>query len=350
MMNHFRSDRVRGFWIWLGLMVAASSQAADPLSTAPVERREVAHTYAADGVVEATKQSTVSAQISGRITEINFDIGDLVRKGQVLVRIDDTAASQGLNESRAVLAQAEAAYGNAKANFERTQRLFEQKFVSRAALDRAEADYRSAKSQFEARRASVAIAANNLDHATVIAPYGGVVLARHVELGEVATPGKPLMTGFDPGELRVVVNVPQSQVRQVRALAEAKVELPALRRWVEPVTVTVQPGADPRTHTTKVRLDLPPDQRDVYPGMFARAHFVVGKATKTLVPATSVLRRSELTAVYVVDDKGKPRLRQVRIGEPVGENSIEVLAGLAPGENVALDPVKAGIASARTGD
>jgi len=335
-------------WIVLGWLVVTAAQAAEPLATATVVRREVSLTYAADGLVEATKQSTVSAQISGRITAINFDVGDVVKKGQVLVQIDETAAGQALNESKAVLAQAQAGYENAKANYERTQRLFEQKFVSRAALDRAEAEFRSAESALQARKASVGMAANTLGHATVLAPYGGVVLARHVELGEMATPGTPLMTGFDPGELRVAVNVPQDKVRQVRALGDAMVELPALKRWVKPVAVTVRPGADPRTHTTEVRLDLPPDQADAYPGMFARGHFVIGKGDKTLIPATAVLRRSELTAVYVVDDKGAPRLRQVRIGEPVGETEVEVLAGLAPGEKIALEPVKAGMAAAST--
>ena len=77
--------------------------------------------------------------------------------------------------------------------------------------------------------------------------------------------------------------------------------------------------------------------------MFARAHFAVSRARKLLVPEAAVLRRSELTAVYVVDAKDKVQLRQVRLGEPAGEAQIEVLAGLTPGERVALDPVKAGI-------
>jgi membrane fusion protein, multidrug efflux system len=326
----------------LGWLATAAAY-AEPLATAPVVQREVDLTYAADGVVEALRQSTVSAQISGRITELDFDVGDRVRNGQVLVRIDDTEVSQALNESRAVLAQAEANYENAKANYERTRQLFDRAFVSQAALDRAEAEYRSAKSQMEARRASAGIAANTRSYATVIAPYDGVVLARHVELGEMASPGKPLMTGFDPRELRVVVNVPQDKVREVRAIRTATVELPALRHWVKPTNMSVRPGADARTHTTQVRLELPANQADAYPGMFARVHFVVGRAKKTLIPSSAVLRRSELTAVYAVDDKGAVRLRQVRMGEPVGEQDVEVLAGLSPGEKVAIDPVKAGI-------
>jgi hypothetical protein len=127
------------------------------------------------------------------------------------------------------------------------------------------------------------------------------------------------------------------------------VELPTLGRRVKPGEITVKPGADVRTHTTQVRLDLPPNLTDVYPGMYARAHFVVGRAEKLVVPASAVLRRSELTAVYVVDAQGAARLRQVRAGEPVGESEVEVLAGLSAGEKVALDPLKAGMQSAAGG-
>jgi len=335
---------VRRLLVLMAILAIPAAGAVEPLAHAPAQLREVELTYAADGVVEPVRQSTVSAQISGRIVEISFDTGDTVRKGQVLVRIDDTEVSQALNESQAVLAQAEANYHNAKANYERSQRLFEQKFVSQAALDRAEAEYRSARSQMEARQAGAGIAAATRGYATVIAPYNGVVLTRHVEIGETVAPGKALMTGFDPGELRVVANVPQDKVREVRAVRAATVEFAALGLRVKPTAVTVKPGADVRTHTTQVRLDLPANLPDVYPGMFARAHFVVGRASRLLVPASAVLRRSELTAVYVVDGQGLPRLRQVRVGEPVGDREIEVMAGLSPGENVALDPVKAGMA------
>jgi hypothetical protein len=113
--------------------------------------------------------------------------------------------------------------------------------------------------------------------------------------------------------------------------------------------VTVVPAADPRTHTTRVRIELPEDVRGVYPGVFARAHFVVGSAPRLLVPREAVLRRSEVTAVYVIDAKGYPQLRQVRLGAAADEQSVEVLAGLKAGERVALDPVKAGMQTAPKG-
>lgn len=330
-------------WILLGIFLAPLAQAALPFATATVEYREVDQTYAAEALVEAVRQSTVAAQISGRIVEINFDVGDTVKKGQVLVRIDESEARQAVAGSEAVVAQARANLQNARQHYERTRQLLAQKFVSQAALDKAQADYKAAEAQLAAAQASANQAATARGFTAVMAPYSGVVAIRHVEMGEMASPGKPLMTGFDPRDLRVVASIPQYKLAEVRRAARAQVEFPSLNKWIAAKAVTLLPAADVKTHTTRVRLDLPEDIRDVYPGMFARAHFSIGRAKKLLVPAQAVIRRSEVTAVYVVDTKGGVTFRQVRLGEPVADGMTEVLAGLSVGETVALEPVKAGM-------
>jgi hypothetical protein len=157
------------------------------------------------------------------------------------------------------------------------------------------------------------------------------------------------MTGFDPSTLRVVATVPQAQVAAIQAGGKARIEVPSLGRWVDVKAMTIVPAADPRTHTTRIRLELPAEVRGVYPGVYARVHFVVGKAPRLLVPRAAVVRRSEVTAVYVVDEQGdarlRPQLRQIRLGSAGDEGAVEVLAGLKPGERVALEPIKAGMAS-----
>mgnify|MGYP000191507496 CR=1 FL=1 len=327
----------------LGLLFSPlAALAALPFPVGTVEFREVDQTYAAEGLVEAVKQSTVSAQIAGRIVELNFDVGDYVKQGQVIARIDESVVGAQAAGSQAQVAQARALLENARAQYERSKQLFAQKFISQAALDKATSEYRAAQAQAAASLAGAGEAAATRRFATLVAPYSGVVSARHVELGEMAMPGKPIMTGFDPKDLRVEVSVPEYKLAAVRALSRATVELPAIHKWVKATQVTILPAADVRTHATRVRLDLPPDSRDIYPGMFARAHFAVGRAQKLLVPAQAVLRRSELTAVYVVDANNNVQLRQIRAGEPMGEGQVEVLAGLTPGERVALDPVQAG--------
>jgi RND family efflux transporter MFP subunit len=332
------------FWMfWPLLLGALTARASEPLAVAPVQYREIEQTYSVEGMVEATRQSTVSAQISGRIKEINFDVGSRVNKGQVILRIDERETAQALAGSNAQVVQAQATLQNAKANYERSKQLFEQKFISQSALDKSEADYRIARAQATASEASAGQASLERGYSDVVAPYGGIVAARLVEVGEMVMPGKPLMVGFDPGEMRVIVSVPQFKLQEIGAHPKAFVELPSLNRFVQAASTTVQPLADSRTHSTQVRVNLPANEAGVYPGMFVRTHFVVGKANKLVIPGSAILHRSEVVAVYVVDENNKVGLRQVRVGDVFADGSVEALAGLNPGEKVALDPVKAGM-------
>ncbi len=332
-------------WIAAGLLIqlSMSAHAGAGLETVPVQYREVAQTYSAEGVVEATRQSTVSAQISGRVKEVDFDIGDHVKKGQIILRIDESEADQALAGSEAQLRQAEAALQNAKLNYERSLQLFEQKFISQSALDKALSDYKMAQAQAAASAAGEKQSALARSYTSVIAPYSGVVSARMVEMGEMVMVGKPLMTGFDPSQMRVIVSVPQYKMGDIGQHPKVTVEVPSLSRWIKAASVVVQPAADMRTHSTQVKVTLPDNEKGLYPGMFARAHFEIGKTSKLLVPATAVVHRGEVVAVYVVDEKGAISLRQVRTSDEGTENEVEILSGLNPGERVAVDAVKAGM-------
>jgi len=325
---------------------AKSAAPAGPaLDSGLVELRDIELTWSSEAVIEAVRQSTVSAQIAGRVVDIRFDVGDRVKKGEVIVRIDERAASQAVAASEAQVREAQATMSNARAQYDRSRQLLAQKFISQAALEQSETAFKAAQARVTALLAGAGQAATERSFATIVAPYGGIVSARHVELGEMAVPGKPLMTGFDPATLRVSASVPQAQVAAVQAGGRARIEIPSLARWVDAKSLTVIPTADPRTHTTQVRLDLPEDVSGVYPGVFARVHFVVGRSPRLLAPRAAVLRRSELTAVYVIGADGRPLLRQVRLGDAGDERAVEVLAGLKAGERVALDPVKAGLAT-----
>ncbi len=317
-----------------GLTFAQAAPMAT-LDTATVELREIELTWPAEAVVEAVKQATLAAQVPGRVMEVRFDAGDSVKQGQLLMRIDAREAAEGYAASQATFA-------NAKANYERTKNLYAQKFISKAALDKAEAEYKAAQAGSGAAGAAAS-------HASIVSPLTGFVAQRHTEAGEMAVPGRPLVTVYDPKGLRVTSSIPQYKLAEVRASLRAKIEFPESGRWVDAAKVEVLPAADPRTHTVQARVYLPENVAGIIPGMFARAHFVIGKAKKLLIPAAAVLRRGEVTAVYVIDEKNAVRLRQVRLSEPFTAGGQtpggfhEVLAGLSAGEKVALDPVKAGI-------
>lgn len=324
------------------IFVAAPAWSALPFAVAPVKYQMTDTGYSTEASVEAVRQSTLAAQVSGRVAAVNFDAGDYVKAGTVIVRLSAQELSSAVAGSRAQVAQADATLANARANYQRQQQLFQQKFISQAALDRATAEFRSAEAAARAARAGAGQTAAVSGYTVITAPYSGVVAARHVEVGESVAPGTPLMTGFDPKDMRVIANIPQYKLAEVKAAARVAVEIPSLDKWIDAAGVAVLPSADAATHTVKVRIDLPASLEGVIPGMFARAHFSVGSARKLTIPSTAVVRRSEITAVYVVR-KDTVSLRQIRLGTPNGRGQVEVLAGLNPGEVIALDPVKAGI-------
>ncbi|HSJ80492.1 MAG TPA: efflux RND transporter periplasmic adaptor subunit [Thiobacillus sp.] len=324
------------------IFVATPAWSALPFAVAPVKYQMTDTGYSTEASVEAVRQSTLAAQVSGRVAAVNFDAGDYVKAGTVIVRLSAQELSSAVAGSRAQVAQADATLANARANYERQQQLFQQKFISQAALDRATAEFRSAEAAARAARAGAGQTAAVSGYTVITAPYSGVVAARHVEVGESVAPGTPLMTGFDPKDMRVIANIPQYKLAEVKASPRVAVEIPSLNKWIDAAGVTVLPSADATTHTVKVRIDLPTNLEGVIPGMFARAHFSVGSARKLTIPSTAVVRRSEITAVYVVRED-TVSLRQIRLGTPNGRGQVEVLAGLNPGEVIALDPVKAGI-------
>lgn len=309
------------------LALGAVSPGLTFAQTRTLELRAVATTLPAEAVIEATQQAVVATQVSGRIVAVNAEPGQRVQAGQVLMRIDAREAAENVAAARAQLVQAEA-------NFQRTQNLFRQKFVSQAALDQADATLKSA-------RAQAAAAGAGASHATVTAPISGIVAARHAELGDLATPGKPLVTVFAPGGLRAIASIPQYKLKDAQRAKVAKVEFPESQLWRDGTRFEVLPTIDAQSHTATARVYLT-DAEGIVPGMAARVHFVVGQAQKLTVPTAAVLRRGEISAVYVLKD-GKPSLRQVRLGEPVADGELNVLSGLAAGETVSLDPVKTGI-------
>ena len=313
-----------------GLFMALTANAfADDLPSVIVAPHRVDLTFPAESLVEAVQQTTVGAQIAGRVIEVRADAGQQVRKGEVLMRIDAREAEEA---ARAANAQ----YANAKLNYERTKSLVAQKFMSAAALDKAKADY-------DAAAASRAAAGASESHATIVAPLTGIVARRLAELGDMATPGKPLFTIYEPGGLRVTASIPQYRLNDLRKVTTARVEFPELGKWVDATSVKLLPTADTATHVSQVRVSLPPVP-EATPGMFARVHFVVGQAEKLTVPATAVVRRGEVAAVYVQGADKRMSLRQLRLGDAVGAGEIEVLAGLSSGDKVIADPVKAAIA------
>ncbi len=323
------------------LVLPLSVQALDAGPSESVQVSTVAQTRVFNGLVEALQQSTVSAQTSGRITEINFDVQDYVQKGQVLMRFSDKEQKSRLDSARSSMKEARANAEQAEKEFTRIKSIYAKKLVAKSALDKAAAANKAASARLKAARAKVAEAQEQWEHTVIRAPYSGIVVKRHVELGESARNGQALMTGLSLDHLRVVVELPQDVSAQARTDKRMFVLWPAGHRiQIAPANITVFPYADDKTHSFRTRLALPPGLAGLYPGMLIKVGVEVGQSSQILVPATAVVQRSEVMAVYVEDADGKVLFRQVRTGARHGDR-IVILAGLREGEKVLLDPFKA---------
>ncbi len=324
-------DRSRLFTATLILVLTPLAKVvnAESLQTVVATNQSVVNEQVVDAVIEAVHQTTISAQTSGRVNEVLVDVDDFVEKGAVVVRIRD-------NEQRAALKAAKAQADEAKANFDRVKDLYRQKLVSKSDYDKAEAGYTGAIAAQEQ-------AQEQMDNTLVRAPYSGIVVKRLIQPGESVNPGTPLMTGISLEKLRAVASVSQNKINVVRQLSSARIILGNDEsKSVKGEKITFTPYADAITHTYKVRVDLPVGNHSIYPGAYVKVAFAAGEERWLMVPQKSVVNRSEVTAVYIVSD-GQVSFRHIRTGKRFDDGNIAVLAGLSEGEQVAVDPVQAGV-------
>lgn len=312
-----------------------------------------AGTATLDAVVEPVRQTVLAAQVPGAIVALLVKAGDSVRAGQALVRIDANAAQQGVAASAAQVEAARAQLNVASREHDRSQQLFAKQYISQAAMDQAQAQWEAAQAQFNALQAQARAAQAQSGLHVLVAPYAGVVSEVPVSLGDMVMPGRPLLTLHDPSALRVTVAVPQALLPALsQDLRNVRYEIPGTAAAAPQPALSAQllPTVDPATHTAQLRLALPAGLQGVAPGMFARVSLpgaaAVVDAQRPQVPVSAIVRRGELTALYVLDAQGQPRLRQVRLGVPQGDQ-VEVLSGVSVGEQVVTRPSAAAAWRAR---
>ncbi|WP_348675326.1 efflux RND transporter periplasmic adaptor subunit [uncultured Abyssibacter sp.] len=329
----------RLFPAMLALATMASPALAFELATTEAVLAKVPRETVFDGAIEAVNQSTVAAQTSGRVLELPFDVGDYVEHGTVIARLTSTEQAAQVEAAESARAEADARLAEATLVFERTRDVYNKQLIAKSQFDRAQAEYKAARARAEAAEAALTRAREALDYTVIRAPYSGTVVNRHVQQGETVGPGQPIMTGLSLEHLRARVAIPQQHMGAVRIHGQARVMLPdGTSLPIE--DLRLPPGANASTHSFEVLVNLPEGQHDVFPGTLIKVAFVSGEDTRLLVPAEAVVRRGEVTGVYVVDGD-RISLRYVRLGTPTADGRVPVLAGLSEGDRIALDPIAA---------
>ncbi|HET7294728.1 MAG TPA: efflux RND transporter periplasmic adaptor subunit [Vicinamibacteria bacterium] len=292
-----------------------------PVATAAVERTGRAEA-SAPGAVRARQRATLAARIPASVVELPHREGDRVAAGAVAVRLDDAAL-------RAAVSAAEAALASAEAELRRTDALAS----SGAATPRERED---AVARASEARAAHERAKDGLAYAALRAPFAGRVARKPVNVGDVVSPGDPLLEleGDDGYEIVAAVEGDAASALPPGSTTSAKVDGLAAPLAVR--VTALSPAADPATHRFEIRADLP-RAAGLRSGLFARLHLPASDGSARLtVPAQAVLARGGLSGVFVVEG-GRARLRWIAVGATSGART-EVRAGLEAGERVALDP------------
>ena len=328
------------------MMGCAQPVAAAELPSVPAQTATRIGLSGFDGAVEAVRQTVIAAQVAGAIVQLDARVGERVKTGQPLLRIDARAADQNAAASEAQVQAARAALDVARKELGRQQQLFQNQFISQAALDRAESEFKATQAQVNVQLAQALAARTQTGLHLVRAPYDGVIAEVPVALGDMALPGRPLVIVYDPSSLRITAAIPQTVASRMAAGQLPRAELPSLPpagQWLSPTRMQLLPTVDASTHTVQLRVDLPAGLSGVAPGMFARlwlpmaATGASAESRALTVPTQAIVRRAEMVGLYVLDPSGRPLLRQVRLGRAEGDR-VEVLSGLMPGERVATDP------------
>lgn len=336
--------------------LAAGLSLAAPVATAEARLQATAGQRTLDGALQAVRQATLASQMGGNLVSLSVKAGDRVRAGQLVAQVDERESVAALQRSDAGMAQAQAEARNARQAAERSRSLRAQGFVSQAALDQAETALQAAQAGLQQAEAGRSQALLQRGFARVLAPFDAVVLATHLDVGDLATPGRAIATLYAPGALRAVVMVPASMAAAARSATQVQLLLADGQR-LSPSASSLLPGTDPVSQTVEWRLDLPvasvnpASAAGLMPGQALRVTFDAAPAAASnsasglLLPPAALLRRGELQAVYVQQGQ-RFVLRAVRTGADLGAAGVVVLAGLKAGERYALDAVAAGLADA----
>ena len=346
---------------------ATSPSASVAVQVATVSTQEWPAVYEATGTIRARTAGTISSQVMGYVQQVNVQAGDRVRQGQILITLDARELEEGVRgveagraEVQSAIPEAESAVAAAKANldlaqttFKRMEELAAKESISNQEFDEASARVKAAQANYEMARSKrgqldprlaraeqqVRSATIMRDYVRIAAPFSGIVTAKSVERGNLATPGVPLLTIEQDGVYRLEASVDESRLPSARAGATVEVALEGVERRLNARVSEVVPAVDAASRSSIVKIDLPavPQLRS---GMFGRAFFPVGSRTVVVVPANSIVERGQLQSVFVAEG-GIARTRLVTTGQRA-KDAVEVLSGLSAGEQV-VTPIPAGL-------
>ncbi len=309
-------------------------ESAEGLPTAKVEVQSVPAVTEAVGTVQPERIATVTSQVLANIVEMRASAGQRVRAGETLVVLDDRELRHRVMQAQEALRSAQATLEQAESDYKRDKPLFDQQVITPYDFEHTQTNLKTAEANVHRLQQAEREAEVNLSYAAIGSGFSGVVVDKLANVGDMAAPGKPLFTMYEEGRLWLEANVPEDLMDRVRLNAVLPYRIDAVGREMRGRVVEIVPSSDPASRSVLVRVHLD-ETRDVVPGMFGRLLIPMKAEEVVAVPAAALIRAGQLTMVDVVRD-GRLERRTVQTGRAIGQDKLEVLSGLAPGDAVVV--------------
>lgn len=298
------------------------------------ERTVGMETVTAVGSVQPRRKTDVASQLLASVREIKPRPGDRVKAGDVLVVLDDRELVAQQREAVASLAAAEADLVTRRSNYQRIKSLAGS--ASAEELNNIEGAFRVAETQVKRAKETISRIEVQITYTKITASTDGLVSDRFAEPGDLATPGKPLLAVYDPNDLELQVNVPESLAAGIVVGQKLGIRIDANNLAITALVREIVPLAQQASRSVLVKLALPQaSSNPILPGMYGRAAIPVGRVERVWIPQSAVLQIGQLDLVEVAETDGTLSRRFVRLGR-VAADKVEILSGLSPGEQVAL--------------
>lgn len=290
----------------------------------------------ASGKIQAENSAELSTRLMGFVNKVHVNVGDKVRKGQLLVSINNNDLQAKRAQVNASITEATAAYNNAQKDYDRFKNLFEENSASQKELDDITAHFQMAKARLEAANQMKNEVNSQFAYSNITAPFSGVVTSKNIEVGDMANPGMPLISIEAPGEFEVVAMVPESEISQIKKGTEVDVLVKSINKTVKGKVKEVSTSAKNTGGQFLVKVALYQTDVNILSGMFSTVQFPITKKATTsaivLIPKEAIVTRGQLTGIYTTSQSNTAVLRWLRLGRSFGDN-IEVLSGLSADES-----------------
>ena len=287
------------------------------------------------GKIEAVENATLSTRNMGYVTRVNAKVGDKVKKGQLLIEINNADLQAKRAQVNAGITEATAAFKNAEKDYERYSSLFEDNSASQKEMDDITARYEMAKARLEGATQQKNEINAQFAYSNIVAPFSGVVTAKNVEVGDMANPGMPLLNLEVPGKFEVRASVPESEIASVKQGTEVDVQVKSSGETLKGMVSEISTSARNSGGQYVVKVALDETDASIYSGMYASVQFptIAGENREVvLIPSSALVTRGDLHGIYTPSQQNTAILRWVRLGRTVGDE-VEILSGLNAGES-----------------